>query len=171
MKHLILGGARSGKSRYAEQCAQTTGKSVHYIATAEAGDTEMQQRIARHRRSRDRSWQLIEQPIALHDALIQISGPDTCLLIDCLTLWLSNCLAQGNWEQMREAFLVAVDAHPSDIILVSNEVGNGIVPLGQLNRRFVDESGRLHQTLASRCERVTLVTAGLPQPLKDTAST
>ncbi|MBA6412643.1 bifunctional adenosylcobinamide kinase/adenosylcobinamide-phosphate guanylyltransferase [Parahaliea sp. F7430] len=170
MKHLVLGGARSGKSRYAESCAEATGKTLFYLATAQAGDQEMSERIAHHRQSRSSHWQLIEEPVALHEALATMNHSEACILIDCLTLWLSNCLLLNNWETMREAFLSALDRQSSDIILVSNEVGHGMVPLGELNRRFVDESGRLHQSLAAHCDKVTLVTAGLAQTLKEAAT-
>ncbi|WP_116365344.1 bifunctional adenosylcobinamide kinase/adenosylcobinamide-phosphate guanylyltransferase [Parahaliea mediterranea] len=167
MMQLILGGARSGKSRHAEACATASGKQVHYIATAAAGDAEMARRIAHHQTRRDPLWQLHEEPLALHRVLQAHNRPGHCLLVDCLTLWLSNCLGADCWEQERDRLLAVLDTLQADLILVSNEVGSGIVPLGELSRRFVDEAGWLHQRLASRCQRVSLVCAGLPLVLKD----
>ncbi len=169
MKHLILGGARSGKSRFAEQCALARSGQLHYIATAQPLDAEMAARVALHRQQRDPRWQLIEEPLRLHKALQSADDADACILVDCLTLWLSNCLAADVWQEQRQKFFSALDQLQGKILFVSNEVGNGIVPVGELSRLFVDESGWLHQQLAQRCERVTLVTAGLPQTLKATA--
>lgn len=166
MKHLILGGARSGKSRFAEQCALASPHQLHYIATAQALDEEMATRVAMHRQQRNPRWQLIEEPLQLHTALQCADGANNCILVDCLTLWLSNCLAAEIWTESKQQLLNTLDQLSADVLLVSNEVGNGIVPLGKLSRTFVDESGCLHQELAQRCERVTLVTAGLPQTLK-----
>nr|WP_241262876.1 bifunctional adenosylcobinamide kinase/adenosylcobinamide-phosphate guanylyltransferase [Parahaliea mediterranea] len=165
--HLVLGGARSGKSRFAEQCARDSGKTLFYIATAEARDGEMQTRIAHHREQRGAAWQLREEPLLLSGAMAELDAPGHCLLVDCLTLWLSNCLAAGRWEELRATLLDTLPQLAADVVLVSNEVGQGVVPMGELNRRFVDESGRLHQDLATRCHRVTLVTAGLPLTLKE----
>lgn len=166
MRHFILGGARSGKSRYAEALAVASGRQLFYLATAEALDPEMNQRIARHRRDRDPTWQLVEEPLLLGSALQELDKPDHCILIDCLTLWLSNCLHADVWAQQRALFLDAMELEQAELILVSNEVGNGIIPLGELSRQFVDESGWLHQAVASRCERVTTIIAGLPLHLK-----
>lgn len=166
MRHLIIGAARSGKSRRAEQLAQAGGGRLFYLATAQAGDAEMAQRIDHHRRRRGPEWTLREEPVALGAALVALDGPGRCLLVDCLTLWLSNCLHAGCWESERAALLDALAGCRADVLLVSNEVGAGIVPLGELNRRFVDECGWLNQTLGERCERVTAVIAGLPLTLK-----
>ncbi|MBX2808348.1 MAG: bifunctional adenosylcobinamide kinase/adenosylcobinamide-phosphate guanylyltransferase [Cellvibrionaceae bacterium] len=170
MKHLILGGARSGKSRYAEQQAQslseTSQRQVVYIATATAGDGEMAARIEAHQQRRPRVWQLIEAPVQLADVVMQFSSPHDCLLIDCLSLWLSNCLHQQQWALQRDNFIKALAQTQATVFLVSNEVGSGIVPMGELSRQFVDESGRLHQQLAACCDRVSLVVAGLPLALK-----
>jgi adenosylcobinamide kinase/adenosylcobinamide-phosphate guanylyltransferase len=176
MKELILGGARSGKSRWAQQRALATGLSVTYIATATARDAEMAQRIRQHRQERPARWQLIEEPRALAATLLQHAAPDRCLLVDCLTLWLSNVLsahpestpAPDLYEQERAALHAALPGLPGHIILVSNEVGLGIVPLGALTRRYCDEAGRLHQELAALCDRVTFMVAGLPHILKGT---
>jgi adenosylcobinamide kinase/adenosylcobinamide-phosphate guanylyltransferase len=167
MKELILGGARSGKSGYAERCALTSGKTPVYIATGWADDEEMTERIARHRADRGENWLLVEEPLHLAQALLAVDDPERVLVVDCLTLWLSNCLHMGDWLAARDRLLTVLPQLSADVYLVSNEVGSGIVPLGPLPRRFVDESGWLHQALAGMCTRVTLVVAGLPLTLKD----
>ncbi len=169
MKEFIFGGARSGKSAFAQQQAQTSGLNVIYLATAEAGDAEMVARIARHRAERPAGWGLVEEPLALAAALQTHAAPDRCLLVDCLTLWLSNLLAAGDKRLPTEisALLDALPALPGHTLLVSNEVGQGIVPANPLARRFRDEAGWLHQAVARRCDRVTFVIAGLPLTLKD----
>lgn len=167
MRELILGGARSGKSALAEQRAAASGLAITYIATAQALDEEMAARIEHHQQQRPDHWQLVEEPLELAAVLKQHAAPDRCLLVDCLTLWLNNLLAdESTFERYRREFLELLPQLPGEIILVSNEVGLGIVPLGELSRRFCDESGRLHQAVAARCERVTFVTAGLPMTLK-----
>lgn len=173
MQHLILGGARSGKSHYAEQLAQTSNKQVIYIATGTAGDEEMQARINQHKADRPRYWQTIEEPVCLADVLLEYASTDNYILVDCLTLWLSNILfdAQGNYQediflQQKQALLEVLPRIATETALVSNEVGSGVVPMDKMSRRFVDEAGRLHQQLAKVCSHVTLVTAGLPLPLK-----
>lgn len=167
-KHLILGGARSGKSHFAEQqaLAMPDIKRWVYIATADDKDDEMGERIRKHRAARDQRWQTVEEPKHLAAALATHDAPETCMLVDCLTLWLSNCLAHACWAHERDALIEQVRAMRGSLLMVSNEVGSGVVPLGQMSRQFVDESGRLHQRLAEHCERVTLVTAGLPLELK-----
>jgi adenosylcobinamide kinase/adenosylcobinamide-phosphate guanylyltransferase len=171
MRELILGGARSGKSAYAEKLADESGLEGVYIATAEALDSEMRARIEHHRGRRPEHWQLVEETLALADALKREAAPERCLLVDCLTLWLSNLLAAeqsdtARFDHERSALLEGLPQLPGRVILVSNEVGMGIVPMGELSRRFCDESGRLHQAVAAQCERVTFVTAGLPMKLK-----
>lgn len=169
MRSLILGGARSGKSALAERMAIAGGTEVVYIATAQALDGEMAARIAHHRQRRPAHWSSVEEPRALADALRTHARLDRCLLVDCLTLWLSNLLGDEDGERFaheRAALLDALPALPGTIVLVSNEVGLGVVPLGELSRRFVDEAGRLHQDLATCCERVLFVAAGLPLALK-----
>lgn len=167
-KHLILGGARSGKSGFAEQHALSMLDIKHwvYIATADAGDGEMDDRIRQHRADRDQRWRTAEEPIHLASALSTHDATRTCILVDCLTLWLSNCLVHDCWAVERDALIEHVRTSQGRLLLVSNEVGSGVVPLGQMSRQFVDESGRLHQQLAQHCDRVTLVTAGLPLTLK-----
>ncbi|MCW9029285.1 MAG: bifunctional adenosylcobinamide kinase/adenosylcobinamide-phosphate guanylyltransferase [Kangiella sp.] len=168
MRELILGGARSGKSALAEQLAAESGLEVVYIATAEARDGEMGERIAHHKARRPDHWHCIEEPLQLAATLQQQAAANRCLLVDCLTLWLSNLLGAGDelFEHERQALLAALAQLPGRIIFVSNEVGLGIVPMGELTRRFCDESGRLHQAVAASCDRVTFVTAGLPMTLK-----
>lgn len=169
MKELILGGARSGKSMLAQQRAHQSALAVTYVATAQALDAEMTARIAHHRHSRPSAWKLLEEPLSLAAVLKAEASVDRCLLIDCLTLWLSNLLAAGErrLHQEKKALLEVLPHLSGHILLVSNEVGQGIVPLDPLARRFRDEAGWLHQELAQRCERVTLVVAGLPLQLKD----
>lgn len=169
MIELILGGARSGKSRLAEQRALESGLEVTYVATATAGDDEMAIRIAHHQRQRPSQWSLLEEPLSLAAVLEQHASGGRCLLVDCLTLWVSNLLGENNerCDMEIEKLLRLLPNLEGEIILVSNEVGLGIVPLGEQTRRFVDEVGRLHQQLATLCGRVTLVAAGLPLTLKD----
>lgn len=181
MKHLILGGARSGKSRIAEgyirEASQRQNVMPIYIATAQALDEEMAARIEKHRCDREsvnglaeqkvQLWRTIESPIALGDCLNQINQETSCVLVDCMTLWLSNCLHQEVWEKERDAFLKSYSSFKGSIVLVSNEVGSGIVPMGELSRRFVDEVGWLHQELARLANKVSLVVAGLEHNLKD----
>ncbi len=167
MKTLILGGARSGKSAHGEALATQSGKKVVYIATAGAGDQEMASRIKHHQQRRPKSWRTIEVETRLAQTLFENDRKDTVFIVDCLTLWLSNCLSQNCFETERQALLNKLPLLEADTILISNEVGSGIVPLGELSRNFVDESGRLHQQLAKICDRATLVVAGLTLPLKN----
>ena len=169
MRTLILGGARSGKSALAERLATESGHEVVYIATAQAHDEEMAARIAHHRAQRPPHWLSVEEPLALAGALQAHARPGRCVLVDCLTLWLSNLLGHPDSEHLkreRDALLHLLPSLKGQVLLVSNEVGLGVVPMGELTRRFVDEAGRLHQLLAAQCERVVLVVAGLPMPLK-----
>jgi len=169
MKELILGGMRSGKSRLAEQHAQTTNLPVTYIATATAQDDEMRARIAHHQANRPGHWQLVEEPLALAAALQRHAAVDRCVLVDCLTLWLTSLLCMDDEARLRQevdALLHTLPRLPGQIILVSNETGMGVVPLGELTRRYCDEAGRLHQAVAARCDQVILTVAGLPLILK-----
>ncbi|MEG0861097.1 MAG: bifunctional adenosylcobinamide kinase/adenosylcobinamide-phosphate guanylyltransferase [Pseudomonas sp.] len=172
MLNLILGGARSGKSRLAEQLAERSGLPVTYIATSEPLDGEMNARVQLHRERRPSSWGLIEEPLALAQVLRANASTERCLLVDCLTLWLTNLLMLDNPERLlaeRTALFECLAELPGEIILVSNETGLGVVPLGELTRRYVDEAGWLHQAIAERCQRVVLTVAGLPLTLKGTA--
>ena len=172
MLQLILGGARSGKSRLAEKLATDSSLAVTYIATSQPLDGEMNARVAHHRARRHAEWGLIEEPLALARVLRETASAERCLLVDCLTLWLTNLLMLDNPERLaqeREALLDCLAALPGEVIFVSNETGMGVVPLGELTRRYVDEAGWLHQALAERCQRVVLTVAGLPLTLKGTA--
>jgi len=181
MIELILGGARSGKSALAEQQAQDSGLAVTYIATAQAGDGEMARRIAHHQARRPTEWGLVEEPLHLAKVLAAKAAPDRLLLVDCLTLWLSNLLFSGEAGKQADAgqaidcplltteistLLEQLPPLPGRIILVSNEVGLGIIPLGAVTRLYVDEAGRLNQRIAALADRVTFVAAGLPLVLK-----
>jgi adenosylcobinamide kinase/adenosylcobinamide-phosphate guanylyltransferase len=173
MIELVLGGVRSGKSRYAEQQATASEKQVVYVATAEANDTEMQARINQHRIDRPHHWQTVEEPIKLAETIEKYSNEKTCILIDCLTLWLSNILfdKQGRLqlallETETHALFDVLSTFSGRLILVTNEVGLGIVAMDKLTRRFIDEAGFLHQKIALLSHRVVLITAGLPQVLK-----
>lgn len=204
---LIIGGARSGKSSLAEQYAKSSNLPVTYIATAQAFDAEMQQRIAQHQAERPEHWHLIESPLLLAQAIESAIASSTstsgiCILVDCLTLWLSNSLCKPNvdndstvdgnlnfcnldyWQQEKAQLLsvleriqqqkntqesASVERHVErrvEIILVSNEVGHGIVPMGELSRGFVDQAGWLHQAIAKMADNVEFVMAGLPLTLK-----
>jgi adenosylcobinamide kinase/adenosylcobinamide-phosphate guanylyltransferase len=179
---LVLGGARSGKSAFAERRACATGADVIYIATAvQTGDGEMQDRIEHHRARRPAHWTTVEEALALGDAIARWRAPGRVVLVDCLTLWLSNLIFSGDaafpdtgtivlppqFHAQRTALLAALGRGPGDVILVSNEVGMGIVPMGAVNRCFVDEAGRLNQAVAAACDKVAFVAAGLPLMLKD----
>ena len=167
MRELILGGARSGKSTLAEQRARDSGLDVTYIATAEDRDGEMGERIAHHRDRRPKHWDTLEVPIALADTLERTAAADRLILVDCLTLWLGNLIEDDPaLERERDALLETLPRLPGEIVLVSNEVGLGIVPANALARRFRDEAGRLNQAVAAACEHVTFVAAGLPLKLK-----
>jgi len=169
VKTLILGGVRSGKSRLAERYARTSGLAVCYIATATAEDDAMQQRITSHQRHRPKHWKVIEEPLHLAAVLKAQANSETCLLVDCLTLWLTNLLLTENdmfIKNERESLLAILPVLPGNIIFVSNETNMGVMPLGELSRRYCDEAGRLHQQLAQICDQVILTVAGLPHTLK-----
>lgn len=172
MISLVLGGARSGKSRLAQQRVEQSNKQWFYLATATAGDGEMQERIKRHQSERGAHWRLIEEPLNLAKHLLKASDQDI-ILVDCLTLWLSNWLCRDEeqgWQQARQALLDTLQNCAAEVVLVSNEVGQGVVPMGELSRRFVDEAGWLHQDIAAIADRVDFVTAGIANTLKHTES-
>jgi adenosylcobinamide kinase/adenosylcobinamide-phosphate guanylyltransferase len=172
----VLGGARSGKSAFAEQLAAASAQSVTYIATARLAlsDTEFTQRIAHHRARRPEHWALIEADADLASALHRADGENRCVLIDCLTLWLAGLLCPPDGTALhRDAYAAQVNAFESalsdargKVIVVSNEIGLGVVPLGEPTRRYVDELGRLNQRIAALATRVTLMVAGLPVAVK-----
>ena len=173
MIDLILGGARSGKSRLAEQIAEKTGLEVIYIATAQAHDSEMQDRIEHHRQQRPSHWQVVEEPLYLSKIIQDYDQPHGVILVDCLTLWMSNLLLHEDphfYEQEIEKLYTCLPKLKAHIILVSNETGLGVVPLGHLTRQFVDESGRLHQNLGKIAHRVQFCVAGFPIQLKGNES-
>jgi adenosylcobinamide kinase / adenosylcobinamide-phosphate guanylyltransferase len=177
---LVLGGARSGKSAHAEQLAIASRHKVVYIATAAAGDGEMGTRIAHHRARRPAHWATVEEPLLLADAIATHAAPDCLVLVDCLTLWLSNLIFSDHrtypdtgqvelpplFHAQRAALLDVLRKPGGDVVLVSNEVGMGIVPMGAVSRCFADEAGRLNQAVAALCQRAVLVAAGLPLMLK-----
>jgi len=172
MHSLILGGARSGKSRLAEQLADSCGLLVTYIATSQPLDGEMNERVQLHRQRRPAHWGLIEEPVQLAAVLRAEAAEGRCLLVDCLTLWLTNLLMLDDPERLaaeRDALLECLPGLPGTLILVSNESGLGVVPMGELTRRYVDLAGLLHQAVAERCQRVVLTVAGLPLMLKGPA--
>lgn len=170
---LILGGARSGKSAFAEQLAKDSSYAVTYIATAQVYDDEFQKRIAHHQWRRPQHWALIEEPHYLARTLVENAAADRCLIVDCLTLWLAQWICpdcnppkDSTWQQECEHLLTTLSSLPGRIIMVSNEVGMGIVPLGEINRQFQDEQGRLNQAVAKVADEVMFVAAGLPLKLK-----
>ena len=164
---LILGGARSGKSRHAETLIEASGLSPYYIATAEALDDEMSARIAKHRERRGKRWQTIEEPLALSETLAQVNAEDRALMVDCLTLWLTNLMMHDLAVEDEVAELLAsLDGLDGAAILVSNEVGQGVMPANRMARRFIDHAGRLHQELAKKADQVLFMTAGVAQQLK-----
>ena len=181
---LILGGQKSGKSRRAEALAaawlaRSPTHRALLIATGQAHDAEMRERIARHRRERTPGLGTVEEPLDLAGAIERHARADTLIVVDCLTLWLTNWLMPQDFEQNRPPaqehqapiapVLVAIAQSPGPIVLVGNEIGLGVIPLGREVRAFVDALGTLNQQVAAACERVTLMAAGLPLTLKDTA--
>jgi adenosylcobinamide kinase/adenosylcobinamide-phosphate guanylyltransferase len=177
---LVLGGARSGKSAYAERLAIDSGKEVIYLATATAGDAEMGARIAHHRSARPPEWTTVEEPLALGNQLLRWSSPERLILVDCLTLWLSNLLfcagdrypevgeitLPAQFDEQQDMLASALTRCAGDVVLVSNEIGLGLMPMGAISRRFMDEQGRLNQAMAAICDNAVFVAAGLPLVLK-----
>jgi adenosylcobinamide kinase/adenosylcobinamide-phosphate guanylyltransferase len=164
---LVLGGARSGKSAYAQRRCEALGSRLVYIATAEARDEEMAERIARHRAERDERWSTLEAPTDLCGAILAAAKGADAVLVDCLTLWLSNLmLGGGDVAAARMALARLVERPPAPIVVIANEVGMGIVPDNALARRFRDEAGWLNQDVAGVAEEVVLMIAGLPMRVK-----
>lgn len=168
---LILGGARSGKSRRAEALARESGMEVVYLATAEPIDDEMAARIARHREDRAaHGWATVEEPLDLAGTLAREARPGRIVLVECLTTWLTNLMVHGHdIDAAATALLAWCDAPSGPAILVSNEVGFGIVPEHKMAREFRDHAGRLHQRVAERADQVELVVAGIPITVKKTS--
>jgi len=165
-KIIVLGGARSGKSRYAEKLAVDSGLNKVFVATAEAHDAEMSDRIATHRRERGSGWTTVEAPLALAEAIAERRA-DEIVVVDCLTLWLTNTLlAQRDMDGAISTLVAAVAGAACPIALVSNEVGMGIVPRTPLGRQFRDWQGMLNQKMARECDAVIFMAAGYPTMLK-----
>lgn len=165
---LVLGGQRSGKSAYAEQLVEAVGGGL-YLATAQAFDDEMKVRIQAHQNRRGGIWETHEEPIAIAGFITSRSAPERPILIDCLTLWLSNLmLAEIDTDKAVAALLAALAVAGGPVVLVSSEVGQGIIPDNALARRFVDCAGRMNRLVAEASDRVVFLTAGLPHLLKDT---
>ena len=164
---LVLGGARSGKSAFAEGLVTATGLERHYVATGQAFDDEMVERIARHRADRGAGWTTHEVPVDLSAHLAQIDAPDRVVLVDCLTLWVTNLMmADMDVDAAADTLLRHLRACQSRVVLVSNEVGLGIVPENRMARAFRDHAGRLHQKIAAAADEVHFIAAGLPLRLK-----
>jgi adenosylcobinamide kinase/adenosylcobinamide-phosphate guanylyltransferase len=167
---LVLGGARSGKSALAERLVSESGLARVYVATATAGDDEMRERIARHRAQRGDGWRTVEEPLALLDCLAREAARERAVVVDCLTLWLSNLMHAGQDDEAETRKLAAwLPRADGPIILVSNEVGLGLVPETPLGRRFRDAQGRLNQRVAAAVDSVVFIAAGLPLWLKHPA--
>ena len=186
MIHFVVGGARSGKSRYAENLAskiatestrqtgnhsdESAQRCVIYVATAVAGDKEMRARIDHHQQSRSDQWMLVEEPFYLSAVIENYANKGWVLIIECMTLWLSNWLCSQdseNWEIEKATFIDQLLNCNADVIIVSNEVGSGVVPIGELSREFVDQAGWLNQALAQIADEATLVVAGCPVTLRE----
>jgi len=164
---LVLGGQRSGKSRYAEKLIEAVGGGV-YLATAQAFDDEMTERIGLHQSRRGDLWVTHEEPLGISNYIENEAESARPILIDCLTLWLTNqVLAENDTKDAIDALKVALAKSPAPVVLVSNEVGQGVIPDNALARKFVDCAGRMNQVLASTADRVVFLTAGIPQIIKD----
>jgi adenosylcobinamide kinase / adenosylcobinamide-phosphate guanylyltransferase len=169
MKHLVLGGVRSGKSAFAQEQVAASGKPVCYVATSQVWDDDMADRVRQHKDNRPSEWLLIEEPLALASVLHSLNSPDQAVIVECFTLWMTNLLCledETRLEEEKQALLNAVEVFEGDLVLVSSEVGLGIMPMNALARRFGDEAGTMNQALAKLTDRVTFVAAGLPLPLK-----
>lgn len=164
---LILGGARSGKSSYAQTLAEAARRRQAYIATGQALDDEMADRIARHIEERGPSWATIEEPLDISQVIDNTCDENIAVMIDCLTLWLSNLMHAGrDIQRETERLVAALQSAGGPLILVSNEVGMGIVPGNAMSRSFRDAQGRLNKEIAAACDRVEFIAAGLPLRLK-----
>jgi adenosylcobinamide kinase/adenosylcobinamide-phosphate guanylyltransferase len=169
---LVLGGARSGKSAFALNVCNALDRKRWFLATAQAGDGEMEERIRRHQAERGDAWTAVEEPLFVAERIASIDGPDTVILVDCLTLWLSNLFMEHGEGQAAVEHAVAglcsgLSRVKGAVILVSNEVGLGIVPGDALSRRFRDTAGWMNQRVAEQADRVVMVVAGIPMVVKD----
>ncbi len=164
---LVLGGARSGKSHFSEQMVSASGRERHYLATGRAYDDEMVQRIARHRTDRGEGWVTHEVPLDLPQQLAAIDALDRAVLVDCLTLWVTNLMmADSDVDAAGAALIAQLSSCSAQVVLVSNEVGLGIVPDNKMAREFRDHAGRLHQRIAAMADEAYFIAAGLPLKLK-----
>ena len=164
---LVVGGQRSGKSRYAEGLVAASGRAAVYLAVATAGDGEMAERIDTHRNRRAASWRTVEEPLAIAAVLARESRADTVVLVECLTLWLSNLMGAGrDVAAATDELIDALAGAAGPVVLVSNEVGGGIMPDNALARRYADALGSLNQRVAAVATQVVLVAAGQPLVLK-----
>lgn len=163
----VLGGARSGKSKFAEGLVLNSGLKPVYLATGRALDDEMVERIEEHQNRRGEDWETMEEPLALVDAINHAAVPGRIILVDCLTLWVTNLMmAEANVSKEIDALIAALSDVKSPIVFVSNEVGQGVVPINKMAREFVDLSGLVHQRLASVANHVYFVAAGIPNKIK-----
>jgi adenosylcobinamide kinase / adenosylcobinamide-phosphate guanylyltransferase len=168
---LVLGGARSGKSAYAQGLAESYGSERLYLATAAAGDEEMAARIARHQADRGQGWKTLEEPLDIAAALLTHAQPSRVVVVDCLTLWLSNLMLAGRDPGPPVAALAdAIGELAGPVVLVSNEVGMGLVPDNKLGRDFRDWQGRVNREIGAACDAVIFIAAGLPLQLKPPAA-
>ena len=164
---LILGGQRSGKSRLAETLIEDAAGGGLYLATAEARDGEMTDRIAAHRARRGPDWETVEEPLDILEQIVEHAAPDRPILVDCLTLWLSNVMAAGRDPgRAVEDLAAGLEGLAGPVVFVSNEVGLGVIPANALARAFADAAGIANQRLAQRADRVLFTAAGLPVVLK-----
>jgi len=167
---LVLGGARSGKSVYAEGLAKKANQTVVYVATAKVRDDAIAERVSLHQQSRPTDWLTVESPLELGAVLEEHAVAGTTVLVDCLTMWVTNLLCEedsnAKLAQQQQVLFSALETVTGDVIFVSNEVGMGIIPMGELTRDYVDIAGRLHQDIAALADHVVLIVAGLPLMLK-----
>ena len=165
---LILGGVRSGKSRFAEKLAAETNLCVVYVATATPSDNEMSLRIKNHRQKRSKTWTTVEEPLAI-SRVIENNHHNKCIIVDCLTLWMTNLLLASDDDKLskeKRDLMYCLNKTKSDVLLVSNETNSGVIPIDPLSRRFCDEVGFLHQEIANIADNVILMVAGLPHTVK-----
>jgi adenosylcobinamide kinase/adenosylcobinamide-phosphate guanylyltransferase len=168
---LVLGGARSGKSAYAQSLAEAHAPQRLYLATAAPGDDEMAARIARHKADRGQGWTTLEEPLDIAAALLTHAQPSRVMVVDCLTLWLSNLMLAGRDPGLAvTALAAAIDALAGPVVIVSNEVGMGLVPDNKIGREFRDWQGRANHELGAACDAVIFVAAGIPLQLKPAAA-
>ena len=168
---LVLGGARSGKSAYAEKLAAQTMQKVVYVATAKVRDKAIEERVTLHQQSRPSEWLTVECPLDLGAVLQEHASKGNTVLVDCLTMWVTNMLCEEDSKKVlaeqKQSFFESLGTVKGNVVFVSNEVGMGIIPMGEITRDYVDIAGRLHQDIATLADKVLLIVAGLPMVLKD----